>query len=52
MEEILLPNKIEIVPGEHENESILTMEPFSTGTVTPWATPSGASCCRPSRARP
>jgi DNA-directed RNA polymerase subunit alpha len=31
MEEILLPNKIEIVPGEHENESILTMEPFFHG---------------------
>jgi DNA-directed RNA polymerase subunit alpha len=31
MEEILLPNKIEIVPGEHENESVLTMEPFFHG---------------------
>lgn len=31
MEEILLPNKIEIVPGERENESILTMEPFFHG---------------------
>ena len=31
MEDILLPSKIEIVPGERENESILTMEPFFHG---------------------
>lgn len=31
MEDILLPSKIEITPGERENESILTMEPFFHG---------------------
>lgn len=31
MEDILLPSKIEIVPGERENESTLTMEPFFHG---------------------
>jgi DNA-directed RNA polymerase subunit alpha len=31
MEDILLPSKIEIAPGERENESILTMEPFFHG---------------------
>ena len=31
MEDILLPSKIEIAPGERENESILVMEPFFHG---------------------
>jgi DNA-directed RNA polymerase subunit alpha len=31
MEDILLPSKIEILPGERENESIMTMEPFFHG---------------------
>jgi DNA-directed RNA polymerase subunit alpha len=31
MEGILLPSKIEIVPGERDNESVLTMEPFFHG---------------------
>lgn len=31
MEDILLPSKIEIVPSERENESVLTMEPFFHG---------------------
>ena len=31
MEDILLPSKIEIVPGERDNESVLTMEPFFHG---------------------
>jgi len=31
MEDILLPSKIEIVPSERDNESILVMEPFFHG---------------------
>jgi DNA-directed RNA polymerase subunit alpha len=31
MEDILLPSKIEILPSERENESILVMEPFFHG---------------------
>jgi DNA-directed RNA polymerase subunit alpha len=31
MEDILLPSKIEIVPGERDNESTLVMEPFFHG---------------------
>ena len=31
MEDILLPSKIEITPGERDNESVLTMEPFFHG---------------------
>lgn len=31
MEDILLPSKIEITPGERENESTLVMEPFFHG---------------------
>ena len=31
MEDILLPSKIEITPGERENESVLVMEPFFHG---------------------
>ncbi|MEK7545765.1 MAG: DNA-directed RNA polymerase subunit alpha [Patescibacteria group bacterium] len=31
MEDILLPSKIEIIPGERDNESVLTMEPFFHG---------------------
>jgi len=31
MEDILLPSKIEIVPGERDNESVLVMEPFFHG---------------------
>lgn len=31
MEDILLPSKIEITPGERENESMLVMEPFFHG---------------------
>lgn len=31
MEDILLPTKIEITPGERENESVMTMEPFFHG---------------------
>ncbi len=31
MEDILLPSKVEIAPGERENESVLTMEPFFHG---------------------
>jgi len=31
MEDILLPSKIEIIPGERDNESVLVMEPFFHG---------------------
>lgn len=31
MEDILLPSKIEITPGERDNESVLVMEPFFHG---------------------
>lgn len=31
MEDILLPSKIKIIPGERENESVLVMEPFFHG---------------------
>lgn len=31
MEDILLPSKIEIVPGERDHESVLVMEPFFHG---------------------